>query len=85
MGTVTRLLRSPRPEIAARTITLMAPSKTFNLAGLKSAVAIIPDADLRAEFEAAKGGLCAVNVLGSAAMTAAYRDCDGWLMRRRDT
>ena len=68
------------PEIAARTITLMAPSKTFNLAGLKSAVAIIPDADLRAKFEAAKGGLVgAVNVLGSAAMTAAYRDCDGWL------
>ncbi|MBK6320287.1 MAG: hypothetical protein IPF51_16280 [Dehalococcoidia bacterium] len=28
----------PSPEIAARTITLMAPSKTFNLAGLKSAV-----------------------------------------------
>lgn len=68
------------PEIAARTITLMAPSKTFNLAGLKSAVAIIPDADLRARFEAAKGGLVgAVNILGYTAMTAAYRDCDDWL------
>ena len=58
----------------------MAPSKTFNLAGLKSAVAIIPDADLRARFEAAKGGLVgAVNILGYTAMTAAYRDCDDWL------
>jgi len=34
------------PEIADRTITLMAPSKTFNLAGLKVLVAVIPNATL---------------------------------------
>jgi len=74
-------IASLSPEIAGRTITLMAPSKTFNLAGLKASVAIIPDADLRARFEAAKGGLVgAVNVLGLTAMTAAYRDCDDWLL-----
>jgi cystathionine beta-lyase len=68
------------PEVEARTITLMAPSKTFNLAGLKAAVAIIPNADLRARFEAAKGGLVgAVNILGYVAMTTAYRECDDWL------
>lgn len=36
------------PATAARTITFMAPSKTFNLPGLKCAVAIIPNPDLRA-------------------------------------
>lgn len=67
-------------EIEANTITLMAPSKTFNLAGLKAAVAIIPNEGLRARFEAAKGGMVgAVNVLGFTAMVAAYRDCDPWL------
>lgn len=73
-------IASLSPEIASRTITLMAPSKTFNLAGLKAAVAIIPDEELRLRFEGAKGGLVgAVNILGYAAMTAAYRDCDDWL------
>src|SRR5207244_2539766 len=37
------------PEIAERTITLMAPSKTFKLAGLKCSVAILPKATLRAK------------------------------------
>jgi cystathionine beta-lyase len=79
-GNVHTPIASLSPEIASRTITLMAPSKTFNLAGLKAAVAIIPDPELRARFEAAKGGLVgAVNVLGYTAMTAAYRDCDDWL------
>ena len=79
-GSVHTPIASLSPEIAERTITLMAPSKTFNLAGLKASVAIIPNADLRAKFEAAKGGLVgAVNILGYVAMTAAYRDCDPWL------
>jgi cystathionine beta-lyase len=73
-------IASLSPEIEAQTITLMAPSKTFNLAGLKSAVAIIPNPDLRERFEGAKGGLVgAVNLFGFTAMTAAYRDCDDWL------
>lgn len=68
------------PEIAANTITLMAPSKTFNLAGLKASLVIIENEDLRARFEKAKSGMVsAVNVLGMTAMLAAYRDCDVWL------
>ncbi|MCC6959171.1 MAG: pyridoxal phosphate-dependent aminotransferase [Dehalococcoidia bacterium] len=68
------------PEIAANTITLMAPSKTFNLAGLKASLVIIENEDLRARFEKAKSGMVsAVNVLGMTAMLAAYRDCDEWL------
>src|SRR5689334_14388836 len=37
-------IASLSPDVERRTITLMAPSKTFNLPGLKCAVAIIPDA-----------------------------------------
>jgi len=44
--------------IAARTITLMAPSKSFNLPGLKCAVAIIPNASLREKFVAARSTWC---------------------------
>ncbi len=68
------------PEIEARTITLMAPSKTFNLPGLKTSIAIIPNQELRERFVAARGDLVkAVNILGYTATLAAYRDCDGWL------
>jgi cystathionine beta-lyase len=68
------------PEIERRTITLMAPSKTFNLAGLKSSIAIIPNAALRERFVAAQVDLVkAVNVLGYTATLAAYRDGQPWL------
>jgi cystathionine beta-lyase len=79
-GSVHTPIASLSLQIAEHTVTLMAPSKTFNLAGLKSAVAIIPNPELRSRFEGAKGGLVgAVNVLGYVAMNAAYRDCDDWL------
>jgi len=58
----------------------MAPSKTFNLAGLKCSVAIIPNAELRAKFIAARIDLVStVNVLGFTAAYAAYRDGQAWL------
>ncbi len=65
------------PDLAARTITLMAPSKTFNLAGLGLAVAVIPDTQLRMRFKRAIDGILPyVNALAYAAAEAAYRD--GW-------
>ncbi len=68
------------PEVAERTITFMAPSKTFNLAGLKCAVAIIPSARLRGQFSAARADLLhGMNVFGYAAALAAYRDGQEWL------
>jgi cystathionine beta-lyase len=68
------------PEIEQRTITLMAPSKTFNLPGLKSSIAIIPNAELRAKLVAQQLDLVrAVNVLGYVATLAAYRDGQPWL------
>jgi cystathionine beta-lyase len=60
-------------------ITLMAPSKTFNVAGLGCAFAIVPDADLRRRFRAAMDGIVpAVNVLALAACEAALRDAGEW-------
>lgn len=68
------------PEVAERTITLMAPSKTFNLAGLKCSMAIIPNAALRERFIAARVDLVqSVNILGYTAALAAYRDGGTWL------
>jgi len=67
------------PEIAKRTITLMAPSKTFNIPGLGCAFAVIADPSLRRRFERAMAGIVPhVNVLGLAACEAAYRDCADW-------
>lgn len=74
-----RPLTAMFPELAKRTITLWAPSKTFNLAGLTSACAVIPDAALRKRFAAAtKGFLPDGNVLGLVAAEAAYRDGESW-------
>lgn len=66
-------------EIARRTITLMAPSKTYNVPGLGTSIAIIPDAALRAQFVRATAGIVAeVNILGFTACEAAYRDSEPW-------
>jgi cystathionine beta-lyase len=67
------------PAIAARTITFMAPSKTYNIPGLGTSLAIIPDAALRAQFVRATAGIVAeVNTFGFTACEAAYRDCEDW-------
>jgi cystathionine beta-lyase len=63
------------PEIADRTITLIAPSKTFNTAGLGCSFAIVPNPDLRQQMQAAAEGIVPlVNALGLAAAQAAFRD-----------
>lgn len=73
-------IASLSPEIERRTITLMAPSKTFNLPGLKSSIAIIPNTALRERFIAQQLDLVrAVNIFGYVATLAAYRDGQPWL------
>jgi len=68
------------PETASRTITLFAPSKTFNIPGLGCAFAVIPDPGLRSLFLGAMEGIVPhVNVLGYTAALAAYRDGGRWL------
>lgn len=67
------------PTLVERTITLWAPSKTFNLAGLTTACAVIPDPRLRRRFAAAAKGLTPDgNVLGLVAAEAAYAQGDPW-------
>lgn len=68
-------------EIAKRTITCIAPSKTFNLAGLKTSVIIIPSAKIREKYNATLQNLAlgADNSFGLVALEAAYRQGDEWL------
>jgi len=68
------------PSIAKRTITLMAPSKTYNLPGLGCSYAIIPDAKLRRRFKRAMAGIVpGVNLMGFSATLAALQDDRRWL------
>jgi cystathionine beta-lyase len=67
------------PDFARRTITLLAPSKTWNLAGLGCSFALIPDPALRRRFNHEMAGLVPhVNLLGYTAAEAAYRDDGAW-------
>jgi cystathionine beta-lyase len=67
------------PEVAQRTITLMAPSKTFNLAGLGCSFAIIPSAALRRRFLEAKAGIVPmINPYGYLAAQTAYTHGEPW-------
>jgi cystathionine beta-lyase len=67
------------PEVAAKTITFMSPSKTFNLAGIGVAFAIIPNRKLRLAFQKAIAGIVPhVNAMGYTACLAAFRDGSGW-------
>ena len=69
-------------ETANRTITLMAASKTFNIAGLKTAFAIIQNKSIRERFVLSKLGMVdSVNVLGLEATLAAYTHASGWKAR----
>ena len=73
------------PEIAERTITLMAPSKTFNIAGLGCATAIITNPTLRKRFARARRGIVAdVNIMGYVAAEAAYTSGQEWLAEQLD-
>lgn len=66
-------------EIADRTITLMSASKTYNIAGLKAAFAIVTNPQLRQRFNASRLGLVdSVNLFGLEAAHAAYMSASEW-------
>ncbi len=66
-------------EVAQSTITLMAPSKTFNLAGLGCSFAVIPSETLRRRFLQAKAGIVPMlNPFGYLAAQTAYTQCEEW-------
>jgi cystathionine beta-lyase len=68
-------------EIAKRTITLIAPSKTFNVPGLFCGFAIIPNEELRKRYEQEVSRMTLhVSSAGLVAANAAFSGkCDGWL------
>jgi cysteine-S-conjugate beta-lyase len=68
------------PENLARhTITLLSPSKTWNIAGLGYAFAVIPDDTIRRKFAAIRGHtLSELNALSYYAAESAYRDGESW-------
>ncbi|EOC1325696.1 PatB family C-S lyase [Cronobacter dublinensis] len=67
-------------DAARRSITLMSPSKTFNIAGLGASVAVIPDARLRQRFNETRAGIVPnVDVLALTAAEAAWRGGEPWL------
>lgn len=62
-------------------ISLVSPTKTFNIAGLSISAAIIPDEGLRGKFVYAlkKTGADMLNIFGLTAAEAAYTYCEDWL------
>ena len=66
-------------------IVCMAPSKTFNLAGLEASSVIIPNKKLRTDFAATRAGILpGPSLFGYVAMEAAYRLGDEWLEQLLD-
>jgi len=73
-------LASLSDEIAQNTITCIAPSKTFNLAGLFTSSIIIPNDSLRRRFMVAEERIhLSANIFGITAAEAAYRNGEVWL------
>ena len=68
-------------EVMPRSVVCSAPSKTFNLAGLKSSCLVIPDQEMRDGFRRARDrtGIYGVNPLSAAAAEAAWRGGGPWL------
>jgi len=72
-------------EFAQNSVVCMAPSKTFNLAGLHASTIIIPNKKLRQNFNDQMLGIVpGPNVFGLIAMEAAYRYGDEWLAQLLD-
>ena len=73
-------LASLGDEIAARTVTLMGPTKTFNIAGLKIGFVVAQNAELLGRLKRVGAGLVTPpNVMAQAAAKAAYTGGGAWL------
>ena len=69
-----------RPDIADRTISLFAATKTYNIPGVSCAVAVIPNEEIRERFKEVRAGLVpGIGPLGFVASEAAFRDTSTWI------
>lgn len=68
-------------ESRMNSIVCMAPSKTFNVAGLATSFAIIPNPEMRKKIEKLMGTLHIQtgNIAGKVALEAAYTSGEDWL------
>jgi cysteine-S-conjugate beta-lyase len=68
-------------EAAAHSVTLVSATKSFNLAGLGGSLTLIPDAGIRARFDAVQHAIAAgpANAFAAAAAEAAWRHGEPWL------
>jgi len=68
-------------KMADKCVILNAPSKTFNIAGLNTSYAIIPDLKLRQRYmiEQNKSGITNGNPFGIEALISAYNQGEDWL------
>ncbi|MXQ08385.1 putative C-S lyase [Alphaproteobacteria bacterium GH1-50] len=67
------------PEVLDRLVVVTAPSKAFNIAGLKTGMLIVPDRALRARLDPLlRARYGSPNRLGMAALTAAYAEGGDW-------
>jgi cystathionine beta-lyase len=74
-------LSSLSASIAGRTVTCMAPSKTFNLAGLSTSYLVIPDPELKKKYDQVLENVHvgAGNIFGFTALETAYNEGEEWL------
>lgn len=68
-------------QLSEKVITLVAPSKTFNLAGLQASAVIIKNKAMRTQFQdqLKRQGVFSLNTFGIIGMEAAYREGENWL------
>lgn len=72
-------------NIGSEAVTLMAASKTFNVAGFGVSFAVIQDPKVRTLFKQAADGICpSANNLGVIATKTAFRECEAWYLAQLD-
>jgi len=73
-------------EFSDNSITLMAPSKTFNIAGLHTSVSVIPNEEIRNKFEIVLEnlGLFGNSLFGIEAFRVAYNEGEEWLEQLKE-
>lgn len=73
-------------KAAQNSITFMAPSKTFNIAGIVSSFSIIPNDKLRAEFDTylKRSELDEGHIFAYLVAQVGYQKCDNWLVEVKD-
>ena len=68
-------------QLKERTVTFIAPTKTFNIAGLQASAVVIASEELRNAYKSIQDqqGFSNLNMFGISGMEAAYRHGEAWL------